>query len=401
MELPIIYVKKNEERRIRGGHPWVYSNEVDTRRSPLKGLEPGRAVVVRSAREQVLGTGYVNPGSLISVRLYTREAGVLLDQALIASRLRQALELRERVYPTPHYRLVYGESDGLPGLVADRYGELVVCQFTTAGMERVAAAVLAALDQVLAPRVVVLRNDTSARALEGLDSRIEEVKGASGDNWDVEENGGRFRFSPLSGHKTGWYLDHRANRAALAPFVAGARVLDLFSYAGAWGIQAARAGARSVTCVDASAAALERVAENAQLNGVADRVAVHRGDAFDLMKSLADQGDVFDVVILDPPAFIKRSKDLDQGGEAYRRANALAAGLVADGGFLASSSCSYRLDRGRLVDLVARAAHRGGRFAQVVAQGGQGPDHPVHPRLPESEYLKMVVARLTGEPEAG
>jgi len=388
-----LYLKKREERRLRAGHPWVFSNEVDIARSPLTALAPGQAVQVRTHADRFVGNGYVNPHSLICARLVSRTPGERLGRGLIERRLRHALALRERVFPHPAYRLAFGEGDGLPGLVVDRYGETAVAQFTTAGMERVREDVLAALETVLAPRAVVLRNDLPARALEGLEAAVETVRGEPPQWVGLEENGVRFEASPLHGQKTGWYFDHRLNRARLVRYVREARVLDAFSYTGAWGIQAACAGAREVLCVDSSEPALAQVRRHAELNGVSPAVATRRGDVFEVLKDLAQAGERFAVVVLDPPAFIRRKRDAASGGEAYRRLNRLALRVLATDGVLASASCSTHLARERLLELVAAAGRDAGRELQVLEHGAQGPDHPVHPALPESAYLKLYLLR--------
>jgi 23S rRNA (cytosine1962-C5)-methyltransferase len=389
-----LYLKKHEERRVHHGHPWVYSNEVDTQRSPLPGYEPGEQVEVRTPADRFLGMAYVNPHSLICARVYSRRPGEALGPALLERRLQQALALRERIFPGPYYRLVYGESDGLSGLVVDRYGELLAVQLGTAGMERQREAVLGALQGLLDPAVVVLRNDLGGRELEGLAQDVETVRGEPGEWWELEENGARFRFSPLGGQKTGWYYDHRLNRARLGPYVRGRRVLDAFSYGGAWGVQAALAGAERVLCLDASAAALEQAGVNAALNGVAARIATVQGDAFKVLKELREAREEFDLVILDPPAFIKRRKDVKAGLEAYQRLNELAMRLLGKDGFLVSSSCSYHLQRRELADVLHRAARHEDRVLRILEQGHQAPDHPVHPGLPESDYLKTYIARV-------
>jgi 23S rRNA (cytosine1962-C5)-methyltransferase len=390
---PPLYLKRREDRRLRAGHPWIYSNEVDVERSPLGAFEPGQCAEVRAHEGWALGMAYVNPHTLIAARLYSRRPGEALDQDLLERRIGRALALRERLFDRPGYRLVFGESDELPGLVADRYGELLVVQIGTAGMERVRTQVLAALERVLRPSAIVLRNDLAGRALEGLPAEVQTVLGEPPQDWEIEENGGRFRFSPLHGQKTGWFWDQRLNRSRLPAYVRGARVLDVFSYDGAWGIQAARAGATGVTCVDASAEALARLQANAALNGVADRVQVLQGDAFERLKGLREAGERFGVVVVDPPAFIKRRKDLQAGVEAYQRLNRLALGVLERDGILISCSCSFRLERETLVDLLHRGARRLGRGLQVLEHGHQGPDHPLHPAMVETAYLKCVTAR--------
>ncbi|MCU0936274.1 MAG: class I SAM-dependent rRNA methyltransferase [Gammaproteobacteria bacterium] len=394
MDHPVLFLKKREDRRLRSGHPWVYSNEVDVDRSPLAALEPGQQVEVRAQDGRPLGMAYVNPRTLISARLYSRHAGESLDRALLARRVARALALRARIFESPQYRLVHGEGDGLPGLVVDRYGDLLVVQLATAGMERLREAVLEVLRDLTGAKVVVLRNDLPGRALEGLAQAVEVPIGEAPEWHPLEENGCRFRFSPRHGQKTGWFWDQRLNRARLPAYVRGARVLDVFSYDGAWGVQAARAGAARVTCVDASADALERLAANAALNGVGGRVEALQGDAFDRLKDLREAGERFDVVVVDPPAFIKRVKDREAGLEAYQRLNRLAMRVLAPDGVLVSCSCSFHLDRAELLDLLYRGARHADRGLQVLEHGHQGPDHPVHPAIPETAYLKCATVRV-------
>lgn len=393
MSLPPLRLRKNEDRRLRAGHLWVFSNEVDIAATPLTAFAPGDPVEVQDARGAPLGVGYVNPRSLIAGRLVSRDRHARLDAALLRRRLTRALALRERLFDRPFYRLAFGESDGLPGVVVDRFGAHLVAQVTTAGMERVQDDLVAVLGELLSPAGILLRNDAPGRVLEGLDSYVRTAAGALPEAVELEENGVRFH-APLAGQKTGWFYDHRMNRARLAAYVAGARVLDVFSYVGGWGVQAAAAGAAQVVCVDASAAALEQVERNAALNGVADRVLTRRGDAFDVLRLLAAEGEKFDVVVLDPPAFVKRKKDLKAGEEAYRRVNALAMEVLCQDGILVSASCSYHLPREALQDAMLRAARGRGRGLQIVEQGHQGPDHPVHPAIPETAYLKAFFGRV-------
>jgi len=312
MSLPPLRLRKDEDRRLRAGHLWVFSNEVDVRLTPLTAFQPGDAVEVQDARGAPLGVGYVNPRSLIAARLVSRDRDARLDGALLRRRFARALALREMVFDRPCYRLVYGESDGVPGLVVDRFGDVLVAQLTTAGIERVKGEVIDALRDTLHPAGVLLRNDASGRALEGLDSYVETAFGEVPEVVPLEENGVRFQ-APMAGQKTGWFYDHRMNRARLMAYARGRRVLDVFSYVGGWGVQAAAAGAQQVVCVDASAEALEHVGRNAALNGVEQAVSVRRGDAFEVLRQLHADGERFDVVVLDPPAFIKRKKDQKAG----------------------------------------------------------------------------------------
>lgn len=397
MKTRTLRLKKDQERRLLAGHCWVYSNEVDTEATPLKGFEAGEAVEIVSHRDRWLGHGYVNPHSLICARVVGRRRGRPLSPSLWVERFRSALALRERLYPEPFYRLVFGESDGLPGLIVDRYGSLLAAQITTAGMERERAEILTALEQVLRPETLVLRNDTSVRELEGLEQGVETILGDAPDDLELTENATRFRVSPLTGQKTGWFFDQAENRSRLLRYGRPARVLDVCSYIGAWGLQAAVHGAEQVILVDTSGPALERAGENAERNGVVERVQALQGDAFDVLRLLREEGERFDLVVLDPPAFIKRRKDEAEGTQAYRRLNRLGLEVLEPGGLLVTSSCSFHMGRDSFLRAVQQGARRAGRSLQLLEAGGQGPDHPIHPAIPETAYLKTFVFRALQE----
>jgi 23S rRNA (cytosine1962-C5)-methyltransferase len=371
----------------------VYSNEVDTVSTPLKAYTPGQQVQLLAHNGKSLGTAYVNPNSLICARLVSRDARYPLDRSLIAHRLNVALALRERLFDQPCYRLVYAEADQLPGLVIDRYGDVCVVQCTTAGMEAVKDEVLAALDKVVRPTGVLWRADSAVRQLEGLDS-YREVHGSVPEQVEVTEHGVKFAVSLLQGQKTGWFYDQRMNRARLRSYVKGARVLDVFSYVGAWGVQAAAAGAGEVMCVDASEAALEQVHANAAANGVSERVATLQGDAFEALAQLRLDQQKFDVVVLDPPAFIKRKKDAKAGEQAYHRLNQLGMQLLAKDGILVSASCSQHLAEAQLQTILLQSSRHIDRSLQILERGHQAPDHPLHPAIPESAYLKAFFCRV-------
>jgi len=389
-----LYLKKGEERRLRTGHPWVYNNELDVGRARLRGIPPGEPVELRDHRGDPLASAYANPHSLIAARIVSREPGVRLERGLLAERIAAADALRRREFAEPWYRVVFGESDALPGLIMDRYGDVAVVQITTAGMERVKSDLVDLLRSEFAYRTVVLRNDTPARTLEGLEAKTEVLGEPIGETITLEEGGGVFEAAPLTGQKTGWYYDHRSNRAKLASRVAGRRVLDLYSYTGGWGIRCALGGASEVHCIDSSANAIELLERNAARNGVADRVRAERSDAVRALKALRAAGERFDVVVLDPPAFIRRRKDRTKGFEAYRRANGLALQLLAPGGWLVSASCSAHLERAKHLEIIARVAYPFGLHPRVVAEGGQDRDHPVHPALPETGYLRAFFVEL-------
>jgi 23S rRNA (cytosine1962-C5)-methyltransferase len=390
-QLPVLRLKRNEDRRLHAGHLWIFSNEVETQQTPLVKFKAGELVRVLAHNDRALGLAYVNPKSLIAARLL--ETWKIPDAAWLATRMRIALTLRERLYATPYYRLIYGESDGLPGLVVDRYGTACVAQIGTAGMEQLKPQIQAALRQVLGCEALLFKNDSSAREMEGLPSYVEVAGGDFDGLTTVIEDGLEFQAPLAEGQKTGWFFDQAANRRALAKYVRrGARALDVFSYVGAWGVRAARSGAREVLCVDSSAAALDLAAANAQRNGA--NLVTRKGDAFEVLEDLAKQGARYDVVIIDPPAFAKRKKDLPKALAAYKRLNQLALQVVANDGILVSCSCSFHVSVEDLQDAIAKAARGADKHVQILEMGGQGPDHPVHPAIPETRYLKAYFCRV-------
>ena len=392
---PALYLKRGEDTRLRAGHLWVFSNEVDVKRSPLTSFEAGGPCVIVDASDKPLGIGYVNPNSLICARLVNRGIAHAFDRSLIVHKLNIALALRERLYAEPYYRLVFGESDGLPGLTVDRFGDVLAAQVTTAGMERMKDDIGAALVKVIKPRAIVWKNDSGIRTLEQLPSYADIGYGELTAPVIVREGGLEFEVDIIGGQKTGWFYDQRANRDLFAPLVPDTRVLDMFSYLGGWGLRAASAGAQEVVCVDASAAAVEAIARNAQRNRLAERVAAVRADAFDYLKAQREARERYDVVILDPPAFIKRKKDFAEGRLAYRRINEMAMQILAKDGILVTCSCSYHMPRAALLEAVQQGARHLDRHVQVLAQLQQAPDHPVHPAIPETDYLKGFICRVT------
>ncbi len=391
--LPPLVLKPHEERRLQAGHLWIFSNEVNVAATPLTAFEPGAHVQVLSGSNRFLGYAYVNPRTLISARLLGRDPEYPPGKSLLVHRLKVALALRKRLYPMPFYRLVFGESDLLPGLVVDRYGDVLVGQIGTAGMEAMKEDIEQALIKVVAPKALLWKNESPIRELEGLERRVMTAFGDIPDFVEVPEGGVTYRVPLATGQKTGWYYDQAANRAMLARQARNARVLDVFSYAGSFGLQAARAGAASVTCVDSSEAALEVASATADANGL--DVELLQGDAFDTLEALVAERRRFDVVVVDPPAFIKRKKDHPKGLAAYRRINQLAMQALDRDGLLLACSCSYHLGPGELTDAVQRAARHLGRFAQLIAVGGQAPDHPVHPAIEETRYLRAFLFRVT------
>jgi 23S rRNA (cytosine1962-C5)-methyltransferase len=385
-----LYLRQGADRRLRRGHLWIYSNEVDQQRSPITGFTVGETVAVCGQDGQLFGAAYVDPQALICARLYAPGTLRPFDEALVSERLQAALALRERFFDEPCYRLVYGDSDLLPGIVVDRFGDHLVLQLNQAGLERHLDEIRNALVAVLSPRGLLLRGDSRERLSRGLQPRLEVLHGSVPDWVAMSENGVRFEAPVHQGQKTGWFYDHRPSRARLAAYCDRARVLDVYSYIGGWGVQAAAFGADQVTCVDSSASALEGVARNARLNDCESRVSTLAGPADRVMAELQGRGERFDVVVLDPPAFIPRRRDLGKGRKAYARINGLALGLLNEGGVLVSASCSMHLPRTDFIAALQAGASRADTGLRILEQGGQGLDHPIHPAIPETEYLKTA-----------
>ena len=394
MSLPSLRLKANADRRLRAGHLWVYSNEIDVAATPLHGFAAGDQAILEAAGGKPLGVVAISPNNLICARVLSRDVKHVLDKSLLVHRINVALSLRERLFEQPCYRLVYGDSDLLPGLVVDRFFDILVVQLASAAMERHKDEVLAALIQVLKPRGILLKNDSAARDAEGLERYVDTAFGVVPEWVALEENGVKFEAPVIEGQKTGWFYDHRMNRARLAPYVKGKRVLDLFSYIGGWGVQAAAFGATEVMCVDASGFALDGVERNAALNGLSEQVACIEGDVFAALKELKSAEERFDVVIADPPAFIKRKKDLKNGEAAYRRLNEAAMRLLNKDGILVSASCSMHLPEDDLQNILLTSARHLDRNIQLLERGAQGPDHPVHPAIVETRYIKSLTCRL-------
>ena len=394
-DLSLLQLKKNEEKRLKSGHNWVYSNEVDVSKTSLKSFKVGEQATVVDFRGKPLGNAYVNPNSLICARLFSRDCSQVLDKSLLVHRLNIALSIRERLYPGQCYRLIYGDSDNLSGIIIDRFGGNIIVQINTAGMAAIKEDIVLAIDQVLKPDAVLLVYDRALEKLPGYEGVSEELAKGEVPEWvPLQENGVNFLAPALKGQKTGWFYDHRENRSRLKHYVKERRVLDVFSYVGGWGIQAACFGASDVMCVDSSEYALDGVELNAKLNKVEDRISSLQGDAFQALTELKAAEERFDVVILDPPAFIKRKKDIKKGLGAYRRINELAMRLLSRDGILISASCSMHLSREGLQDQIRGSGRHVDRFVQILGYGGQGADHPVHPSIPETEYLKALFCRV-------
>ncbi len=380
------------DRRIRLGHSWVFSNEVDVAATPLIALAPGSLARIEDARGHPVGLAYVNPRALICARLLTRDVRAEIDADWFERRITRALQLRARHYPAPFYRLIYGESDGLPGFVVDRFGERLVVQLNTAGAIALREPFFTAVQRVLSPVGILVRNAGSTRELEGtpvLDERIGDLPAEI----DVLEGEMRLLAPLLEGQKTGYFFDQAENRARLARYVRpGDRAVDVFSYVGSWGVAAGLAGASQTICIDSSERAIAFARRNGERNGVP--IEGRCGDALVVLAELASQGFRAEVVILDPPALVKRKRDLEPGAARYAALARAAISVLAEGGTLISCSCSHHMPVDRLMRIAYDAAREAGRPMQLLGRFAHGVDHPIHPAMPESEYLKALVLRL-------
>ncbi|MCW8086384.1 class I SAM-dependent rRNA methyltransferase [Sabulicella glaciei] len=389
--LPLLRLMPGRDRRVKFGHPWIFSNEI--RMTPeARALPPGTPVGIEGDDGVGHGVWQFNPHSLIAARILDRRRDTAPDTAWFRDRLAAALALRERLGVPRFCRLAHAEADGLPGLVVDRFDDVLAVQANTAGMDAALPLIVEALRDLLAPRAVLLRNDSAVRRLEGL---AEETRLAMGEEAvaRVEEGGLRFEVDLLSGQKTGWFFDQRENRARVASLARGAWVLDAFCHTGGFGLLAAKAGAASVTLLDRSQPALDLALTSAEANGL-EGVSALRGDAMDVMERLIGEGRRFGVVVADPPAFAKSRKDIPAALRAYGRLARLSASLVEPGGFLFIASCSHHAEPGAFFEAVGTGVFRARRTGRILWTGGAGPDHPVHPMLPESAYLKAQLFQL-------
>jgi 23S rRNA (cytosine1962-C5)-methyltransferase len=407
MKLLLLQLKKTEERRVLAGHLWIYSNEIDTKATPLKNFSAGDLVQIQSSSGKPLGIGYVNPNNLLCVRVLTTDAQENIDLDFFIKRIEQALLCRQQIFNLPFYRLIFSESDFLPGLIVDRYDDILVAQITTAGMERFKDIIVQALRQTIKPAIrgILWRNDGAMRVLEGL-PQYAEWGYAKSENLEhqviFKEQNANFVADLWEGQKTGWFYDQRQNRERLAFYVEQLRntdnarplkVLDVCSYSGAWGVTAALNGAAEVLCVDSSAAALELVKRNAELNNVGKVINTLQLDLFEALKQLFASKSKFDIIILDPPAFIKRRKDVSEGSNAYLRLHKLALQLLQGNGLLFTTSCSLHLTQEMLLGIVRQAGVQGQKQLRVLEHLHQASDHPVHPAITETNYLKGFVVR--------
>ena len=390
---PTVRLAAGRSKRARGGYPWIFSNEIEMT-PEIKALPPGSLVTIEDAGGEKLGVAIFNPHSLIAARFLDRDSSKKIDAEFFAACIERALRLRSTLFEVPFYRLIHAEADGLPGLIIDRYGDVLSVQANSAGMDSLTPLVIEALESVLAPRAIVLANDSPARGQEGLPSEHRLAKGQLDGPVEIMENGARFLADLAEGQKTGWFFDQRDNRAFMARLAKGRRAIDLYSYAGGFGLQMALGGASEVTMIDSSVGALELAKLSASLNGVAARCRFTKAEAFAEMERLVATKERFGAVVADPPAFVKSKKDLMSGLKGYRKMSRLAATLVEPEGFLLIASCSHHVSLEALTEEASHGLRTAGRTGRQLRSAAAGADHPVHPMLPESAYLKALVYQL-------
>jgi 23S rRNA (cytosine1962-C5)-methyltransferase len=376
--------------RILSGHLWIFSNELST--SP-KNYEPGSLVEVYDNKNKFIGIGYINPHSLISVRILTREREKI-NHDFFRKRIVNAINYRKRFLPESNsFRVIYSEGDFLPGLIVDKYADCLAIQFSTLGMEMMKDMGISVLDEILSPSVIVIRNDSQSRILEGLPLEKKVVKGSLDSLPIINEGEILIEVDPMTGQKTGFFLDQRENRIALGGYIKEGRGLDLFCYSGAWGLQLAKNGA-FVTCIDDSETALSNAKRNFQLNRLEDRCDFVKDDVFKFMKREMESGSLYDFIVLDPPAFVKSRAKVKEALKGYREINAMAMRLIKKGGMLATSSCSYHIEKAMFLDMLRDSARDAGRNPRLMEYRSQGRDHPILLSVPETEYLKCAFLEL-------
>lgn len=386
-----IELHPKRDQRIKAGHPWVFSNEI----AKMAGdTTPGATAEVFDSGGTFLGTGYYNPHSLIAVRLLTRTREDIDSPPFFTERLRRAVAYRNERYPgLASFRAVHGEGDFLPGLVVDKYGDYLSIQLLSSGMEARRDALLAALKETFNPAGIVARNDVAVRKLEGLEEKIEILAGEIPEELEIEENGLRFAVSLMTGQKTGHFLDQKENHLLLKGRVEGKRVLDCFCYSGSWGVHAAHFGAADVTCLDISDRAIALAGKNAGINGVRERMRFETVDVFERLRTMKSEGQRFDLIVMDPPAFVKSRKTLKEAQKGYLTINRRALELLHPGGILVTCSCSYHMEREMFRELIDTAARQSGKQLRLLASRSQALDHPVLLNVPETEYLKCLMAQ--------
>lgn len=389
-KLPTVILRAGEDRRVRAGHPWAFSNEI-LMDADAKAIPVGSLATLRAPGGEALALVTFNPHSLIAARVLSTNPEAKVDALFIGRRLTQAAALRDRLIGVPYYRLIHAEADGLPGVIIDRFGDAFVVQVNTAGMDALTPILLEALEAEFSPTTIILKNDSPVRELEGLTREVVVAKGQAG-TIELIENDARFVADLSEGQKTGWFYDQRDNRRFMAGLAKDARVLDAYCYSGGFGVLAATRGATSVVCLDRSQPALNVAQQAAALNGVDKIVSFRKGEVFETLEKEKPRS--YEVVICDPPAFVKSRKDLKTGAQGYRKLVRLAAPLVTKGGFFFVASCSHLVDAPLFAEQVRRGLRDAERSGRILLSSGAALDHPVHPNLPETAYLKAMVLQL-------
>lgn len=391
--LPLIRLRSGADKRFKNGHSWVYSNEIQMDEA-AKALPAGTVVQLQRSDKKDLGVGTFNPHTLISYRGFSRSGVRDISNKFIKDRLHRALGLRDTLFNEPHYRWVHGDADGLPGLVVDRFGDTVVIQTATAGMDALLDKVISVIDTMIEPKSILVANEGAFRKLENLEPYSKVAKGSGDDTIEVRENGLTFYAAPVGGQKTGWFFDQRPNRSFVADLAQGRSVVDLYSYAGGFGVTAASNGAESVLMIDRSEPALALARKAAETNGVVASCQFSATEVFGALERFQDGKRRFGLVIADPPAFAKTKKDVGAAIKGYRKLARLSATAVEPQGFLFIASCSHNMHEDRFIEETSRGIGQAGRTPRLIYRSGAGPDHPVHPFMPETQYLKALVFQL-------
>jgi 23S rRNA (cytosine1962-C5)-methyltransferase len=392
--LPAIRIDEHSVRRVKLGYPWVFRSEI-INQNEAQALSSGQIVDFVRDKGDFVGRGFFNPKPQLVGRIMTLKPEENIERFFIYHKVESALVYRDRVFGQPYYRLIHAESDGLPGLIVDRFGDIIVAQVNTAGMEALWPHVESALKSLIRPKEIVLKNDTSAREMEGLEQKVAAALGTLQDPLvKIPEGGAQFYVDVMGGQKTGWFYDQRDNRAWVSGLAKGNSMLDVFCHTGGFGVTAAVNGATALTFIDSSSPALMMLEKNIALNQIEAKCQTIEGPAFEMMEKLARVGRTYEVVCVDPPAFVKTRKDMGPGMKGYQKLARIAAGLVERSGFLFFASCSSHVSTKDLLEVVSGGLSRSGRPFQLIRTSGAGPDHPVHPMLPETSYLKALTIRF-------
>ncbi|AEG60055.1 class I SAM-dependent rRNA methyltransferase [Desulforamulus ruminis] len=383
---------EGKQKRILGGHPWIYRTEIKEIRGEF---QPGDIVEVYDIRERLIGRGYINPASQISIRIMTRNAEEEINEDFFRRRIQAAWDYRQRVVRESNAcRVIFGEADFLPGLIVDKFGDYLAVQTLTLGIEKHKETILKLLQEILKPGGMYERNDVAVRELEGLPLQTGFIGASFDPKVVIKENGLRFVVDLAGGQKTGYFLDQRENRMALQGLVHGGRVLDCFCHTGTFSMYAAKFGAREVLGLDIAAPALEVARANAELNGYGKNCSFKETNSFDELRAMEKAGEKFEVVVLDPPAFTKSKKAVAGAVRGYKEINLRGMKLLPPGGYLVTCSCSYHMKEEMFLEVIAEAGRDAGRQLRLVELRRQAKDHPMLLASPETHYLKCVVLQV-------